>query len=141
MRNWSISGKPYLIANQGEVKTEVRLQADDGAYLPQIILGDHTQKSKKDLIKLALKAFGQEDLAEYFVAEAVKDVEAVKVKLKTLDEMIERGETKLKEMDTAIKESQSTTEMTQASLLEFTTKLIEAGVIKDESLLATTELS
>lgn len=45
MKQWNIVGKPFPIYQDGVVvKTDVRLQGDDGTYLPQELIGNHVDR-------------------------------------------------------------------------------------------------
>lgn len=79
MKQWTVIGKPYGIYQDGVVvKTDVRLQADDGTYLPQILIGDYVEKDNQELIKLVLDTFAKENVVDFAILESVKDIELLK---------------------------------------------------------------
>lgn len=79
MKQWTVVGKPFGIYQDNEiVKTDVRLQADDGTYLPQILIGDHVEKDNQELIKLVLDTFAKENVVDFAILESVKDIELLK---------------------------------------------------------------
>ncbi|HGD2023389.1 TPA: DUF1366 domain-containing protein [Streptococcus agalactiae] len=91
MKQWNIVGKPFPIYQDGVVvKTDVRLQGDDGTYLPQELIGNHVDKDNQSLIRLVLETFAKENVVDFAMLESVKDIEQLKADKVTLIKKLQR---------------------------------------------------
>ncbi|QBX18735.1 phage protein [Streptococcus pseudoporcinus] len=128
MKQWSVVGKPFGIYEDGVlVKTDVRLQADDGTYLPQVLAGNHTEKENQELIKLVLDTFAKENVVNFAILESVKDIEQLKVDKEAVTK-------KLTEVDKAIEASKTQSATSQKALMDVVFLFYSKGLLTDEDI-------
>lgn len=127
MKQWSIIGKPYPIYQDNEiVKTDVRLQADDGTYLPQILIGNHVEKENQELIKLVLDTFAKENVVDFAILESVKDIELLKADKETLSKKITEADASIAKMTQATADMQTKVDKAVVELTELVTSTLMA---------------
>lgn len=125
MKQWSIIGKPYPIYQDNEiVKTDVRLQADDGTYLPQILIGDHVEKDNQELIKLVLDNFAKENVVDFAILESVKDIELLKADKEALSKKITEADASIAKMTQATADMQAKVDKAVVELTELVTSTL-----------------
>lgn len=110
MKQWSIIGKPYPIYQDNEiVKTDVRLQADDGTYLPQILIGNHVEK---------------ENVVDFAILESVKDIELLKADKEALSKKITEADASIAKMTQATADMQAKVDKAVVELTELVTSTL-----------------
>lgn len=125
MKQWSIIGKPYPIYQDNEiVKTDVRLQADDGTYLPQILIGNHVEKENQELIKLVLDTFAKENVVDFAILESVKDIELLKADKEALAKKITEADVSIAKMTQATVDMQAKVDKAVVELTELVTSTL-----------------
>ncbi|WP_249629990.1 DUF1366 domain-containing protein [Streptococcus uberis] len=125
MKQWSIIGKPYPIYQDNEiVKTDVRLQADDGTYLPQILIGNHVEKENQELIKLVLDTFAKENVVDFAILESVKDIELLKADKEALSKKITEADASIAKMTQATADMQAKVDKAVVELTELVTSTL-----------------
>lgn len=126
MKQWSIIGKPYPIYQDNEiVKTDVRLQADDGTYLPQILIGNHVEKENQELIKLVLDTFAKENVVDFAILESVKDIELLKADKEALSKKITEADVSIAKMTQATADMQAKVDKAVVELTELVTSTLK----------------
>lgn len=122
MKQWTVVGKPFGIYQDNEiVKTDVRLQADDGTYLPQILIGDHVEKDNQELIKLVLDTFAKENVVDFAILESVKDIELLKADKEALTKKITEADASIANMTQATADMQAKVDKAVVELTELVT--------------------
>lgn len=125
MKQWTVVGKPFGIYQDNEiVKTDVRLQADDGTYLPQILIGDHVEKDNQELIKLVLDAFAKENVVDFAILESVKDIELLKADKEALSKKITEADASIANMTQATADMQAKVDKAVVELTELVTSTL-----------------
>lgn len=125
MKQWAVIGKPYGIYQDGVVvKTDVRLQADDGTYLPQILIGDHVEKDNQELIKLVLDNFAKENVVDFAILESVKDIELLKADKEALSKKITEADASIAKMTQATADMQAKVDKAVVELTELVTSTL-----------------
>lgn len=125
MKQWTVVGKPFGIYQDNEiVKTDVRLQADDGTYLPQILIGDHVEKDNQELIKLVLDTFAKENVVDFAILESVKDIELLKADKEALSKKITEADASIAKMTQATVDMQAKVDKAVVELTELVTSTL-----------------
>lgn len=125
MKQWTVVGKPFGIYQDNEiVKTDVRLQADDGTYLPQILIGDHVEKDNQELIKLVLDTFAKENVVDFAIIESVKDIELLKADKEALSKKITEADASIANMTQATADMQAKVDKAVVELTELVTSTL-----------------
>ncbi|GAB6728247.1 hypothetical protein BOVMAS34_12660 [Streptococcus uberis] len=125
MKQWAVVGKPFGIYQDNEiVKTDVRLQADDGTYLPQILIGDHVEKDNQELIKLVLDTFAKENVVDFAILESVKDIELLKADKEALSKKITEADASIANMTQATADMQAKVDKAVVELTELVTSTL-----------------
>lgn len=125
MKQWAVIGKPYGIYQDGVVvKTDVRLQADDGTYLPQILIGDRVEKDNQELIKLVLDTFAKENVVDFAILESVKDIELLKADKEALSKKITEADASIANMTQATADMQAKVDKAVVELTELVTSTL-----------------
>lgn len=125
MKQWAVIGKPYGIYQDGVVvKTDVRLQADDGTYLPQILIGDHVEKDNQELIKLVLDTFAKENVVDFAILESVKDIELLKADKEALSKKITEADASIANMTQTTADMQAKVDKAVVELTELVTSTL-----------------
>ncbi|WP_249630402.1 DUF1366 domain-containing protein [Streptococcus uberis] len=125
MKQWTVVGKPFGIYQDNEiVKTDVRLQADDGTYLPQILIGDHVEKDNQELIKLVLDTFAKENVVDFAILESVKDIELLKADKEALSKKITEADASIANMTQATADMQAKVDKAVVELTELVTSTL-----------------
>lgn len=125
MKQWTVVGKPFGIYQDNEiVKTDVRLQADDGTYLPQILIGDHVEKDNQELIKLVLDNFAKENVVDFAILESVKDIELLKADKEALSKKITEADASIANMTQATADMQAKVDKAVVELTELVTSTL-----------------
>lgn len=125
MKQWTVVGKPFGIYQDNEiVKTDVRLQADDGTYLPQILIGDHVEKDNQELIKLVLNTFAKENVVDFAILESVKDIELLKADKEALSKKITEADASIANMTQATVDMQAKVDKAVVELTELVTSTL-----------------
>lgn len=134
MKQWTVVGKPFGIYQDNEiVKTDVRLQADDGTYLPQILIGDHVEKDNQELIKLVLDTFAKENVVDFAILESVKDIELLKADKEALSKKITEADASIANMTQATADMQAKVDKAVVELTELVTSTLMALSQQDPS--------
>ncbi|VTS32522.1 phage protein [Streptococcus porcinus] len=129
MKQWTVVGKPFGIYEDGVlVKTDVRLQADDGTYLPQILTGNHTEKENQELIKLVLDTFAKENVVNFAILESVKDIEQLKVDKESVTKKLTEVDTAMEKMAKATIDMQAKVDKAVVELTELVTTTLASSV-------------
>lgn len=125
MKQWTVVGKPFGIYQDNEiVKTDVRLQADDGTYLPQILIGDHVEKDNQELIKLVLDTFAKENVVDFAILESVKDIELLKADKEALSKKITEADASIANMTQTTADMQAKVDKAVVELTELVTSTL-----------------
>lgn len=125
MKQWTVVGKPFGIYQDNKiVKTDVRLQADDGTYLPQILIGDHVEKDNQELIKLVLDTFAKENVVDFAILESVKDIELLKADKEALSKKIKEADASIANMTQATADMQAKVDKAVVELTELVTSTL-----------------
>lgn len=125
MKQWTVVGKPFGIYQDNEiVKTDVRLQADDGTYLPQILIGNHVEKDNQELIKLVLDTFAKENVVDFAILESVKDIELLKADKEALSKKITEADASIANMTQATADMQAKVDKAVVELTELVTSTL-----------------
>ncbi|SUO92587.1 DUF1366 domain-containing protein [Streptococcus uberis] len=125
MKQWTVVGKPFGIYQDNKiVKTDVRLQADDGTYLPQILIGDHVEKDNQELIKLVLDTFAKENVVDFAILESVKDIELLKADKEALSKKITEADASIANMTQATADMQAKVDKAVVELTELVTSTL-----------------
>lgn len=125
MKQWTVVGKPFGIYQDNKiVKTDVRLQADDGTYLPQILIGDHVEKDNQELIKLVLDTFAKENVVDFAILESVKDIELLKADKEALSKKITEADASIAKMTQATADMQAKVDKAVVELTELVTSTL-----------------
>lgn len=125
MKQWTVVGKPFGIYQDNKiVKTDVRLQADDGTYLPQILIGDHVEKDNQELIKLVLDTFAKENVVDFAILESVKDIELLKANKEALSKKITEADASIANMTQATADMQAKVDKAVVELTELVTSTL-----------------
>lgn len=125
MKQWAVVGKPFgIYQDDVVVKTDVRLQADDGTYLPQILIGDHVEKDNQELIKLVLDAFAKENVVDFAILESVKDIELLKADKEALSKKITEADASIANMTQATADMQAKVDKAVVELTELVTSTL-----------------
>ncbi|MFI3616109.1 DUF1366 domain-containing protein [Streptococcus uberis] len=125
MKQWTVVGKPFGIYQDNEiVKTDVRLQADDGTYLPQILIGNHVEKDNQELIKLVLDTFAKENVVDFAIIESVKDIELLKADKEALSKKITEADASIANMTQATVDMQAKVDKAVVELTELVTSTL-----------------
>lgn len=134
MKQWTVVGKPFGIYQDNKiVKTDVRLQADDGTYLPQILIGDHVEKDNQELIKLVLDTFSKENVVDFAILESVKDIELLKADKEALAKKITEADASIAKMTQATADMQAKVDKAVVELTELVTSTLMALSQQDPS--------
>lgn len=134
MKQWTVVGKPFGIYQDNEiVKTDVRLQADDGTYLPQILIGNHVEKDNQELIKLVLDTFAKENVVDFAILESVKDIELLKADKEALSKKITEADASIAKMTQATADMQAKVDKAVVELTELVTSTLMALSQQDPS--------
>lgn len=134
MKQWTVVGKPFGIYQDNEiVKTDVRLQADDGTYLPQILIGDHVEKDNQELIKLVLNTFAKENVVDFAILESVKDIELLKADKEALSKKITEADASIANMTQATVDMQAKVDKAVVELTELVTSTLMTLSPQDSS--------
>lgn len=134
MKQWTVVGKPFGIYQDNEiVKTDVRLQADDGTYLPQILIGNHVEKDNQELIKLVLDTFAKENVVDFAIIESVKDIELLKADKEALSKKITEADASIANMTQATADMQAKVDKAVVELTELVTSTLMALSQQDPS--------
>lgn len=134
MKQWTVVGKPFGIYQDNEiVKTDVRLQADDGTYLPQILIGNHVEKDNQELIKLVLDTFAKENVVDFAIIESVKDIELLKADKEALSKKITEADASIANMTQATVDMQAKVDKAVVELTELVTSTLMTLSQQDSS--------
>lgn len=134
MKQWTVVGKPFgIYQDDVVVKTDVRLQADDGTYLPQILIGDHVEKDNQELIKLVLDTFAKENVVDFAILESVKDIELLKADKEALAKKITEADSSIANMTQATADMQAKVDKAVVELTELVTSTLMALSQQDTS--------
>lgn len=125
MKQWTVVGKPFgIYQDDVVVKTDVRLQADDGTYLPQILIGNHVEKDNQELIKLVLDTFAKENVVDFAIIESVKDIELLKADKEALSKKITEADASIANMTQATADMQAKVDKAVVELTELVTSTL-----------------
>lgn len=117
MRAWNVVGK-YPIYNDGKIThTEITLATLSGSYgtFTERVIGDQTDKTNDELIKLARDAYFKSEYADKAMPEAVQKVDEMASKF---DEKSVEYEATITNMQAAIQKSEKMTQLATATLNE-----------------------
>ncbi|HEN0123677.1 DUF1366 domain-containing protein [Streptococcus agalactiae] len=135
MKRWDIVGKPFPIYQDGVVvKTDVRLQGDDGTYLPQELIGNHVDKDNQSLIKLVLETFAKENVVDFAMLESVKDIEQLKADKVTLIKKIAEADEAISKMSQATKDMQLKVDKAVVELTDLVTSSVSSLPVPSTSM-------
>lgn len=98
MRNWSVVGKYPIYDDDNKIShTEIAIASTSSGYatFSERVLGDHANKSEKELINLALEALFKSEFSDRAMAESVQKIEE-------MDQAIKASNTLMAKMEAAI---------------------------------------
>nr|DAI28263.1 MAG TPA: Protein of unknown function (DUF1366) [Caudoviricetes sp.] len=98
MRNWNVVGRYPIYDEENKIThTEIAIASTSAGYatFSERVLGDHANKSEKELIDLALEALFKSEFSDRAMAESVQKIEE-------MDQAIKASNTLMAKMETAI---------------------------------------
>lgn len=98
MRNWNVVGRYPIYDEENKIThTEIAIASTSAGYatFSERVLGDHANKSEKELIDLALEALFKSEFSDRAMAESVQKIEE-------MDQAIKASNTLMAKMEAAI---------------------------------------
>ena len=98
MRNWNVVGRYPIYDEENKIThTEIAIASTSAGYatFSERVLGDHANKSEKELINLALEALFKSEFSDRAMAESVQKIEE-------MDQAIKASNTLMAKMEAAI---------------------------------------
>lgn len=129
MRNWNVVGRYPIYDEENKIThTEIAIASTSAGYatFTERVLGDHANKSEKELIDLALEALFKSEFSDRAMAESVQKIEE-------MDQAIKESKTLMAKMEAAIaRAEESTNENRQlVKTVTLTLNQIIAGGVDD----------
>lgn len=138
MRAWYVAGK-YPIYTDGKIThTEITLATLSGSYgtFTERVVGDQTDKTNDELIKLARDAYFKSEYADKAMPEAIQKVDEMENKFN--EKSVEYQET-IDQMQAAIDKSEKMTQLATATLNELINKMYPDEETTDDVTEGTTD--
>lgn len=98
MRNWNVVGRYPIYDEENKIThTEIAIASTSAGYatFSERVLGDHANKSEKELIDLTLEALFKSEFSDRAMAESVQKIEE-------MDQAIKASNTLMSKMEVAI---------------------------------------
>lgn len=108
MRNWAVVGKYPIYDDDNKIShTEIAIASTSAGYatFSERVLGDHANKSEKELINLALEALFKSEFSDRAMAESVQKIEEMDQAIKTSNALIAKMETAIARAEEAANEN------------------------------------
>lgn len=112
----------------------MRLQGDDGTYLPQELIGNHVDKDNQSLIRLVLETFAKENVVDFAMLESVKDIEQLKADKVTLIKKIAEADEAISKMSQATKDMQLKVDKAVVELTDLVTSSVSSLSVPSTSM-------
>lgn len=131
MRNWTVVGKYPIYDDDNKIShTEIAIASTSAGYatFSERVLGDHVNKSEKELVDLALEALFKSEFSDRAMAESVQKIEE-------MDQAIKESKILMAKMEAAIaRAEESTNENRQlVKTVTLTLNQIIAGGVDDST--------
>lgn len=108
MRNWTVVGKYPIYDDDNKIShTEIAIASTSAGYatFSERVLGDHANRSEKELINLALEALFKSEFSDRAMAESVQKIEEMDQAIKTSNALIAKMETAIARAEEAANEN------------------------------------
>lgn len=105
MRNWNVVGRYPIYDEENKIThTEIAIASTSAGYatFSERVLGDHANKSEKELINLVLEALFKSEFSDRAMAESVQKIEE-------MDQAIKASNALMAKMETAIARAEEAT--------------------------------
>lgn len=108
MRNWTVVGKYPIYDDDNKIShTEIAIASTSAGYatFTERVLGDHANKSEKELIGLALEALFKSEFSDRAMAESVQKIEEIDQAIKASNALMAKMETAIARAEEAANEN------------------------------------
>lgn len=108
MRNWSVVGRYPIYDEENKIThTEIAIASTSAGYatFSERVLGDHANKSEKELIDLALEALFKSEFSDRAMAESVQKIEEMDQAIKASNALMAKMETAIARAEEAANEN------------------------------------
>nr|DAP43778.1 MAG TPA: Protein of unknown function (DUF1366) [Caudoviricetes sp.] len=108
MRNWNVVGRYPIYDEENEIThTEIAIASTSAGYatFTERVLGDHANKSEKELIDLALEALFKSEFSDRAMAESVQKIEEMDQAIKASNALMAKMETAIARAEEAANEN------------------------------------
>jgi hypothetical protein len=108
MRNWTVVGKYPIYDDDNKIShTEIAIASTSAGYatFSERVLGDHANKSEKELINLALEALFKSEFSDRAMAESVQKIEEMDQAIKASNALMAKMETAIARAEEAANEN------------------------------------
>lgn len=108
MRNWNVVGRYPIYDEENKVThTEIAIASTSAGYatFSERVLGDHANKSEKELIDLALEALFKSEFSDRAMAESVQKIEEMDQAIKASNALMAKMETAIARAEEAANEN------------------------------------
>lgn len=108
MRNWNVVGRYPIYDEENKIThTEIAIASTSTGYatFTERVLGDHANKSEKELIDLALEALFKSEFSDRAMAESVQKIEEMDQAIKASNALMAKMETAIARAEEAANEN------------------------------------
>lgn len=108
MRNWNVVGRYPIYDEENKIThTEIAIASTSAGYatFSERVLGDHANKSEKELIDLALEALFKSEFSDRAMAESVQKIEEMDQAIKASNALMAKMETAIARAEDAANEN------------------------------------
>lgn len=108
MRNWNVVGRYPIYDEENKIThTEIAIASTSAGYatFTERVLGDHANKSEKELIDLALEALFKSEFSDRAMAESVQKIEEMDQAIKASNALMAKMETAIARAEEAANEN------------------------------------
>lgn len=108
MRNWNVVGRYPIYDEENKIThTEIAIASTSAGYatFTERVLGDHANKSEKELIDLALAALFKSEFSDRAMAESVQKIEEMDQAIKASNALMAKMETAIARAEEAANEN------------------------------------
>lgn len=108
MRNWNVVGRYPIYDEENKIThTEIAIASTSAGYatFSERVLGDHANKSEKELIDLALEALFKSEFSDRAMAESVQKIEEMDQAIKASNALMAKMETAIARAEEAANEN------------------------------------
>ena len=108
MRNWNVVGRYPIYDEENKIThTEIAIASTSAGYatFSERVLGDHANKSEKELIDLALEALFKSEFSDRAMAESVQKIEEMDQAIKTSNTLMAKMEAAITRAEQAANEN------------------------------------